>query len=656
MEGLNIILKIGLGVVLFGTALFTISIFAPQILIGALVASASIGLLTAVLLLVGVDKLKDGLRNLPFIGLGLISIAVGLFFFNNLVNPEKTFISLLVFSGVALAMSFAGLLSNKIKDGAKAMMLAAAPIALLAIALKVWQMADVSPISVLSLMTVIGGVALVMSLAGVLSSQIKKGSIAMMLAAAPIVILTIAMSLWQIAGITWQSIGQVLAITSGVAILMGIAGLAATPIALGALAMGLSAVAILLMTVALSKFQTLNWTESNSNNLKYTIKSVLYALSGTDEKKSLLSNIGSAVGQGLQSIVSLFSIGPLVLGSAAIWLMSEALEKFKSVNWTTGLAMSLTSTISGVLGSLGNTRVTTVNPGLGMLQTILALIGAGTVFVAGAGIWLLSESLLKFKNVKWDPIKDTTALKGAMIGIIEALNDSVGLGDAVKAKAKAIALSTISDSLNNFFKSLKRWKSLNWWNKDTVILKNAINMIFSFDDAKKYDGLQRAATNFRLIAGSMGQMKAHINSLDIKKLTLTESMMKSIAALSKDPNAIAGTIRTSIEQAFAKMTEEMNKILTEVMTKNSDVISKSISGIKQETNISNTPAQNLITTTQNQAMKTSTSTNKPAKEPEKQFNEEILAKKISSEFMKVLSASGLRVIVNQDGTLGVSRF
>ena len=42
--------------------------------------------------------------------------------------------------------------------------------------------------------------------------------------------------------------------------------------------------------------------------------------------------------------------------------------------------------------------------------------------------------------------------------------------------------------------------------------------------------------------------------MDIKKLTLTDSMMHSIALLSKSPDAIGKTIQDTIEKSFEKMT------------------------------------------------------------------------------------------------------
>lgn len=664
LAGLQVVLKIGLGIIVFGLALIGFAMIAPQAAIGALVAAGSIALISLALMITGNPKVEVGVKSLLKIALGIAALGLSLFIFNVLVDPGKAFLSLLI----------------------------------------------------------IGGIALVMGIAGKFSTDIEKGAMAMLLASAPIAVLAISMFIWQIAGITWESIGQVLTLILGVGVLMGLAGAAAEFILPGAIAMGLSAIAILIMTWALKEFQSLNWTTKNSDNLKYTIKSVLYALSGTDEKRGILSNIGSALGQGLQAIVSLYSIGPLILGSAAIWIMSMSLEKFKSINWTPGdtvtlsgvitgvldaisrksspfgqpsiggqildtmisimsggalivgsvalwmfslalekfksvnwtpdLTANLSSTITTVLGSLGNTKVTSVNPGIGILQTILTLIGAGNIFLAGAGIWLFSESLLKFKNIKWDPAKDSNSLKTAISGVIGTINDSVGLLAGGEAKVKAVLLSTISDSLEDFVDALKEFKDLSWTAADTTLIKGAMDTIFAFDDTKKYNGLDRVANNFQRIAGYMGSMKAHINAIDIKKLTLTESMMKSIAALAKDPNAIAGTIRTAIEQAFQKMTAEMNQILTDVMNKNSAVLSKSITSSFEKIATTNTGPLIGATATPIAATPMVPTKQVPTKPvPATQQVDQTtnkLAEDIADAFIKALHTAGFKVAVKDD--------
>jgi hypothetical protein len=56
-------------------------------------------------------------------------------------------------------------------------------------------------------------------------------------------------------------------------------------------------------------------------------------------------------------------------------------------------------------------------------------------------------------------------------------------------------------------------------------------------------------------------MKDHINTLDLKKLTTTDSLFKSLAILSKNPEAMADKIGDTLKLAF----EEFGKALTEAI-------------------------------------------------------------------------------------------
>jgi hypothetical protein len=77
------------------------------------------------------------------------------------------------------------------------------------------------------------------------------------------------------------------------------------------------------------------------------------------------------------------------------------------------------------------------------------------------------------------------------------------------------------------------------------------------------NSLDKVANNVERIEKSMKLLKESINSIDLKKLTLTDSMMKSIALLSKNPEAIANAIEGSIETAFDELISALKELTTE---------------------------------------------------------------------------------------------
>jgi hypothetical protein len=59
----------------------------------------------------------------------------------------------------------------------------------------------------------------------------------------------------------------------------------------------------------------------------------------------------------------------------------------------------------------------------------------------------------------------------------------------------------------------------------------------------------------------MKNIKTHVNGFDMEKLTKTDSLFKSMAMLSKNPEAMAAKINETLKVAF----EEFGKALTEAI-------------------------------------------------------------------------------------------
>jgi len=557
LKGIDTLMSIGKGILMFGGSLALFALLSVPVLLGLGVAYLAILGISGIMKIMGSKEIEIGTKSLIKAGLGVVLLGLSLFAFNVLVDPAKSFMSLLVLGGVGLVFGFIGLMGN----------------------------------------------------------QINKGAAAMTFAALPILLLSGAMYIWQKADVKMSDVGTLLALVGGTGLLMGLAGLAFPYIAAGSLAMILGSTAILLMSVALEKFQTLNWTESNSDNLSYTIKSVLGALSGTSADKTLSQNIGGAVGQGLQAITSMFAIGPLLLGSAAIWLMTSALEKFKTVNWTTQNSNELGSVITAVLGSLSQKSNTPsiLSVSTSMLANISAMLGAGSIFVGSAAIWLMSEALIKFKTVNWTA-KDTASLSYTMSEILKVMSGSEeggGLWSKIKSTAKswlgtaasagnATSLGLAGLSIGTLSDGLLKWRNLGWGPGQTKNLSNTIQSILFATSIKGNDNLFMLANNFNRIQNSMRLFKDHVNAMDIKKLTLTDSMMKSISIISKSPDAVGKVIQETIEKSFEKMTAafidsikgtKTNAVPSGITNTVADTTSKNIPTLKNNSQVQTTKTQ-----------------------------------------------------------------
>jgi len=75
------------------------------------------------------------------------------------------------------------------------------------------------------------------------------------------------------------------------------------------------------------------------------------------------------------------------------------------------------------------------------------------------------------------------------------------------------------------------------------------------------DQLGKVASNVERIEAAMKNIKTHVNGFDMERLTKTDSLFKSMAILSKNPEAMAAKINETLKVAF----EEFGKALTEAI-------------------------------------------------------------------------------------------
>jgi hypothetical protein len=74
------------------------------------------------------------------------------------------------------------------------------------------------------------------------------------------------------------------------------------------------------------------------------------------------------------------------------------------------------------------------------------------------------------------------------------------------------------------------------------------------------NAIEKIATNMDKIQNSMKLFQGHINGLDLKKLTLTNSMFNAIAALSKNPDAIAKAVTESMNKSFEALIKAIKEL------------------------------------------------------------------------------------------------
>ena len=153
--------------------------------------------------------------------------------------------------------------------------------------------------------------------------------------------------------------------------------------------------------------------------------------------------------------------------------------------------------------------------------------------IANEGMVQISETITKGVDLlkKWEAVKDPAPNLKKITDLYATIRDVFDM-----QKNKTIPLQS-------------------WY--FTVFTTNAINM------AEHANELDRIATSFEKIGKSTKVIQTNINGFDLKKLTLTDSMFRSLAAMSKNPEAIAKMVAQSMEKSFEELIDALKELVKE---------------------------------------------------------------------------------------------
>ncbi len=160
-----------------------------------------------------------------------------------------------------------------------------------------------------------------------------------------------------------------------------------------------------------------------------------------------------------------------------------------------------------------------------------------------------------FYNKNQDVINGALNNLPSMIKIMSSLSTGINTFSKLESTDKAtLNFQNFTSSIFKVFdpalnKGLP--KKLEYMDKFT---SNIVTM------ASPKNSLDKVAVNFDKIQKSMQLFKGHVNGMDLEKLTTTDSMMKSLAIMSKSPEVIGEKIAESIEKAFEDLLNGLKKL------------------------------------------------------------------------------------------------
>jgi len=393
-EGMTAILSMAKGALLYSLAMIAVTLLAPVVLIGSLILGLSLRVLAFGLRAIGSRDARQGIRALAVLSIAIFAFALVLWAFPKMVDFKTatfTFLiiggfgilfwmlgkaantiykgalamlvvgfSILILSvglmmfkaskfdmmdalvlgltvtGLAAAMFFAGKFFKEIAMGSISMILAGTAVIVLSMGLAIFKASNFKLEDALSLgaaITVIG-LAFGVAGAGPIPGFIIAGSIAMMLAGASLIVLSLGLGAFKLTGFKLEDSLSIGAAIGSVGIAMGAAGLAFPLIALGSVAMTLAAVALLPITGALALFKTIGWKKEDGDNLQGALGSVITGFLGGSMPGGLIESLKFAAQAAARAALLFVTVPPMILAGVALFSISAGLTAFKKSGFT----------------------------------------------------------------------------------------------------------------------------------------------------------------------------------------------------------------------------------------------------------------------------------------------------------------------------------
>jgi hypothetical protein len=202
------------------------------------------------------------------------------------------------------------------------------------------------------------------------------------------------------------------------------------------------------------------------------------------------------------------------------------LDTFASAQEKADAAKPLAESISKIGAALNSLMV---DKGKGEKVNIAAMIGP-----------VLKQFIEDTNGINIDDSKTQQ-----LVSLGNALSKFAGIGGGLSEFAKALsstgkAFESFSKGFTTFSSQLDRF--IRFENSFSNLVKNQ----------KQY--------NFGEFAKSMGVLKTNVNDFNVENLKLTDSLMKSLAILSKSPDSLGETIKASLEESMKLLIEAIQKL------------------------------------------------------------------------------------------------
>ena len=416
-KGMQAILGLGRSIAIFALVMLAVTIVMPIVLIGALLLSLTLKLLSWGIGEMGEKKVSRGILNIALGSLAIILLGLTIIVFAKEVPVLSSLYVILTVGAFALAFYIMGKYFDDILKGALAVAAIGLGISFLALGLYFYKSVGMTWESTAMLGATIVGLGVAMWGFGKFATEISKGAIALAEVAIAFIIFGVGLTIMgaAIKKITWENLAMIGATIVGMGLIATVLGIGPIP----GFAMAGAAVLVVL-GAALAIF-----------SVGFLI--IATAMQLLDEKS--ITNMGNAITTIGMSMVPIGLMSPLViLGSAAMVVAGAALIPltiglgiFRAIGWKPSDGVALENAMGAVInGFLGGPM-----PG-GILASIkfaaqaaaraaLLFVTVPPMILAGVALMSISLGLMAFKKAGFTAA-DSANMETAIGGIVGAFS------------------------------------------------------------------------------------------------------------------------------------------------------------------------------------------------------------------------------------------
>jgi len=401
-KGIKSILDLSKGILLFALGLTLVAILFIPVLLGAVIFAVAIWIISFGLEYVQSKEAKQGVRNLLILGLAILLYALVFALFDAIVTWGALLKVGVTLAGIALIMWFVGKKAKEIEKGAIAMTIAAAPILLIAIAMAIWKSAEVDWMDIAKLAATVVVIGLIGAIAGLgpIPAFIMAGSAALIVAGAAILLIAVAMAIWTAADVGWEDVGILGATVLMIGVEMALLGLASPFILAGAFAMGVAAIPLVLITGSLAVFKSIGWKEADGDMLINALDSVVAGFLGGRMPGGIFAMIAFAAKAAARAVLMLVTIPPFILAGLALIPIAKSLKMFKEAKWTPADSVNMEGVMAAIISAFSLPGDYARQKELGIYTNpFMLMMGIWALKDAGSTMASLAEGVQAFANL-----------------------------------------------------------------------------------------------------------------------------------------------------------------------------------------------------------------------------------------------------------------